>query len=158
MGYEHTQTGPWKYLGYFFAAAMIPAVWAASDEPLAVLTLGGAMLLLILLCEGFSRLTIRDDGDRLGVYYGPPPVWRTQVLYRDIESVEPDRSTFLDGWGVHWIPGRGTTYNVWGYDCVKLKVGRRTIRLGTDDVASLAAFLTAKRAEFRTMGTRDFTA
>ena len=151
MGYEHTQTGPWKYLGYLFALILAPAIWAASDEPMAVLTLGGAALLVILLCEGFSRLTIRDDGDRLAVVFGPPPVWRTQIFYRDIESVEPDRSTFLDGWGIHWLPGRGTIYNVWGYDCVRIKTDRRTVRLGTDDVDTLVAFLTAKRYEYRTM-------
>ncbi len=150
MGYEHTQKGPWRFLGYVFALALLPVLWAASDDPMAVLAIGGAVLLVIVLCEAFSRLTIRDDGDRLSVVFGPPPVWRTQVLYRDIESVEPDRSSFLDGWGVHWLPGKGTIYNVWGFDCVRVKTPRRTVRLGTDDVDRLVAFLTAKRYEYRT--------
>lgn len=150
MGYQHTQKGPWRLLGYFFALVLAPVIWAASDEPMAVLTLGGAMLLVIALCEGFSRLTIRDDGDQLSVAFGPPPVWQTHIPYRDIESIEPSRSTFLDGWGVHWLPGWGTIYNVWGFDCVRIKTGKRTVRLGTDDVDQLVAFLTAKRYEYRT--------
>jgi hypothetical protein len=95
-------------------------------------------------------LTIRDDGDQLSVSFGPPPVWRTQILYRDIESIDPDRSTFLDGWGVHWMPGKGMIYNVWGFDCVRVRTDNRTVRLGTNDVDTLVAFLTAKRYEFRT--------
>lgn len=31
-----------------------------------------------------------------------------------------------------------------GFDCVKVKTTRRTIRLGTDDAEALAAFLAAK--------------
>lgn len=150
MGYEHTQKGPWRFLGYFFALIFVPVIWAAGDEPMAVLALGGAMLLTVALCEGFSRLTIRDDGDQLSVAFGPPPVWHTHIAYRDIESIERDRSTFLDGWGVHWLPGRGTIYNVWGYDCVRIKTPKRTVRLGTNDVDQLVAFLTAKRYEYRT--------
>lgn len=150
MGYEHTQKGPWRFLGYFFALIMAPAAWAASEEPMAVLGIAGGMLLVVVLCEGFSRLTIRDDGDQLSVLFGPPPVWQTHISYRDIESVAPDRSTFLDGWGVHWLPSRGTIYNVWGYDCVRIKTGKRTVRVGTDDVDGLVAFLTAKRYEYRT--------
>lgn len=144
MGYEQTQTGPWKYLGYLVAAGIAPGLWTASDEALAVLAIGGVMLLVVVVCEGFSRMTIRDEGDRLGVYFGPPPVWWTRIPYREILSAEPARTTFLDGWGVHWMPGRGTTYNVWGFDCVKITTARRTIRLGTDDAETLAAFLTAQ--------------
>ena len=150
MGYEHTQKGPWRFLGYVIALLMLPTAWVASDEPVAVLVVGAGMLLVIAVTEGFSRLTIRDDGDQLAVLFGPPPVWQTRISYRDIESVEPDRSTFLDGWGVHWLPGRGTIYNVWGYDCVRVRTGKRTLRLGTDDIERLVAFLTAKRYEYRT--------
>lgn len=150
MGYDHTQKGPWRFLGYFFAVILVPIVWAASEDPMAVLVLGSSMLLVIALCEGFSRLTIRDDGDQLSVSFGPPPVWQTHISYRDIESIEPDRSTFLDGWGVHWLPGRGTIYNVWGFDCVRIKTAKRIVRLGTNDVDRLVAFLTAKRYEYRT--------
>ena len=150
MGYEHTQRGPWRFLGYFLALVMVPVMWSASEEPMAVLLFGGVMVMTVVLCEGFSRLTIRDDGDQLSVSFGPPPVWQTHVSYRDIESIEPDRSTFLDGWGVHWLPGRGTIYNVWGFDCVRIKAGKRTLRLGTNDMDRLVAFLTAKRYEYRT--------
>ena len=47
----------------------------------------------------------------------------------------------LEGWGIHWTPGRGWTYNIWGYDCVKLSLDRGTIRVGSDDVENLVSFL-----------------
>ncbi|MGI6417969.1 MAG: hypothetical protein ACOX1P_20135 [Thermoguttaceae bacterium] len=146
MGYEHTQRGPGRYLGYLAAAGMVPLIWTAGNDTLAAVAIGAAALLVVVVCEGFSRLTIRDEGDRLGVHFGPPPVWRTHILYRDMVSAEQAKTTFLDGWGVHWMPGRGMTYNVWGFDCVKIKTARRTIQLGTDDAGGLAAFLAAKIA------------
>jgi len=149
MGYEHTQRGPWRWIGYAIVVALVPVLWQVADEPVAVVLIAGGAALIMVTTEGFSRLTIRDDGDRLGVYFGPPPIARTQIAYRDIDTVEADRSTFLDGWGIHWTPGRGVIYNVWGYDCVRITADRRVIRLGTDDVDTLVAFLTAKRYEYR---------
>ena len=146
MGYEHTQRGPWRYLGYLAAAGMVPLIWTAGNDTLAAVAIGAAALLVAVVCEGFSRLTIRDEGDRLGVYFGPPPVWRTHILSRDLVSAEQAKTTFLDGWGVYWMPCRGMTYTVWGFDCVKIKTARRTIQLGTDDAGGLAAFLAAKIA------------
>jgi hypothetical protein len=61
-------------------------------------------------------------------------------------DVERARSSIVDGWGIHVVPFRGTTYNLWGFDCVKLTVGRRTIRVGSDDAARLADFLTRRLA------------
>jgi hypothetical protein len=50
----------------------------------------------------------------------------------------------VDGWGVHWIPGRGTTYNLWGFDCAVLLVNGRIVRIGSDDAEGLVEFLKAK--------------
>ena len=62
-------------------------------------------------------------------------------------AAEPDRSNVIDGWGIHWVPGRGWTYNLWGFDCVRLTLaGGRTIRVGTDDPRSLAQFVQTRIA------------
>ena len=70
-----------------------------------------------------------------------------RVRYADVETVEPARSNFLDGWGIHGFPGRGTIWNVHGFDCVelRLKSGRR-LRLGTDDQAGLLEHLRSRIA------------
>jgi hypothetical protein len=33
------------------------------------------------------------------------------------------------------------TYNLWGFDCVKLTLGQKIVRVGTDDAENLAKFL-----------------
>jgi len=99
---------------------------------------------LILVAMMFQRLTVRDEGERLALRYGPLPVFRKLIRYSDITSVEPGRSSVIDGWGIHWIPGRGFTYNLWGLDCAKLIVQGRIVRVGSDDVENLVAFLRNK--------------
>ena len=46
-------------------------------------------------------------------------------------AVEAGRSSLIDGWGIHWIPGRGWTYNLWGFGCVVIQQGKKTTRVGT---------------------------
>ena len=67
-----------------------------------------------------------------------------RVRYADITSVEPGNTAIIDGWGIHWVPWRGTTYNLWGFGCVKLTVGKRVVRVGSSDVENLAVFLKTK--------------
>ncbi len=45
---------------------------------------------------------------------------------------------------IHFIFGRGWTYNLWGFGCVKLTLGKKALRVGTDDAESLAEFLRGK--------------
>ena len=42
------------------------------------------------------------------------------------------------------MPGRGWTYNVWGIACVKLTLGSKIIRVGTDDTGELAKVIREK--------------
>ena len=58
--------------------------------------------------------------------------------------MEPGRIAIIDGWGIHYIPGRGWTYNLWGFGCVKLTVRGKVVRVGTNDVENLARFLGEK--------------
>ena len=94
----------------------------------------------------FGSLTIRDEGECLALRYGPLPIIRKRIRYADITSIEPGRTKIIDGWGIHYILGRGWTYNLWGFGCVKLTLGRKVIRLGTDDGDNLLKFLHDKLA------------
>ena len=99
---------------------------------------------MFIFTQAFHHLTVRDEDDCLAIRFGPLPLLGKRIPYADITSAEPDRTSLIDGWGVHWVPGRGTTYNIWGYGCVKLQVGGRTIRVGSDDVENVLAFLQGK--------------
>ena len=45
--------------------------------------------------------------------------------------------------------GRGWTYNIWGFACVKLKLGRKIIRVGTDDTDRLAKVIRCWRTSVK---------
>ena len=61
----------------------------------------------------FGSLTISDEGDRLPLRLGPLPFVRTTIRYADITGVEIALTMIIDGWGIHYVPRRGWTYNVW---------------------------------------------
>ena len=144
MDYEHTQKAPLNLILYavaFFmlaATVLLPAPWPVS----LVLELGAVLVGVAGAMFGF--LTVRDAGDHLAVRYGPIPAFGRRFPYARITKVQRSRSALIDGWGIHWVPGRGTTYNLWGRDCVTFRFGRRLIRIGTDDAENLTAFLEKK--------------
>jgi hypothetical protein len=146
MQYDHTQKAPLHYILYGVVVAMLPLLWAVGDEPGAVITVSAVMATLLVVSGMFRTLTVRDEGYHLAVRYGPLPVFAKIIRYSEIKSVEADRTKVIDGWGIHWVPGRGTTYNLWGFDCVKLEVGNRVIRIGSDDVENLVEFLRERLA------------
>ena len=92
----------------------------------------------------FGSLTVSDEGQWLALRFGPLPLLGKRIRYSEITGVETGRTRFIDGWGVHYVPGRGWTYNLWGFDCVKLTLGRKVVRVGTDDAENLAKFLGEK--------------
>jgi hypothetical protein len=142
--YEHVQRGGWQAVLFALAVVMAAGAWLARGDRTAtiiVLCIAGIFLLCALV---FGSLTVRDEGDRLALRFGPLPLFRKRIRYADITSVEAGRTSFLDGWGIHYILGRGWTYNLWGFGCVKLTLGRKVIRVGSDDVENLAAFLKTK--------------
>jgi hypothetical protein len=115
--------------------------WTLRDDPLGHYACLGVGLLMILVGMSFMHLTVQDEQDALAVRFGPLPLFFTRIPYDQISAVARDRTTVLDGWGLHYFPGRGTTYNLWGFDCVRVDVGKRTGRIGTDDAEALTAFL-----------------
>jgi hypothetical protein len=144
MSYRHTQTGSLHHIIYLTAGMLVVAAWFCRQEPPLALILGLTGVALVPLAWAFGTLTVADEGDHLSIRFGPLPLFRKRVAYEKITSVEPGRSTLLDGWGIHYVPGRGWIYNLWGFDCVKLTLGSRTLRIGSDDVENLVEFLHTK--------------
>ncbi len=123
------------FAGGFLLAAVYSPVF-----PLRITFLVTGML-MFLLGVSFHHLTVEDDGDQLAVRFGPFPLFRRRIPYEDIIEVEAGRTTFLDGWGIHWSPWGGWVWNVWGYDCVVLRLKGGKLKIGTDDAEALAAFV-----------------
>lgn len=145
--YRHTQRGWFHYLLYGLAGVLIAAPWFTGGfqwPPAIVLWVAAAVAWA--LAGSMQYLVVQGEADHLLVRYGPVPLFHKRILYRDITDVEPGHIALIDGWGIHWVPRRGWTYNIAGWQCVKLRLGRRTIRIGTDEPEELAAFLRKKIA------------
>ncbi len=138
MHYNHTQHGHWHYVLFAFALATLAGAWIATGVPPVAMILLVAAAILALCGLVFGSLTICDEGHSLALRFGPLPLLGKNFRYADITGVEVGRTTIIDGWGVHYFPGRGWTYNVWGFACVKLTLDRKIIRVGTDDAQGLA--------------------
>ena len=141
MEYVHTQRAPLHYMLHGVAVILAVSAWLSLGEPIIAIILGVTGCLMVIFALSFRSLTVSDDGERLSIRFGPMPLFRKSIAYSDITRVEPGRSSFIDGWGVHYMPGRGWTYNLWGYGCAVVHLGRKVIRIGSDDVENLVDFL-----------------
>jgi len=139
--YRHTQRAPLHFLLWLVALACVAGALLAEDVVAASVALAAAALLVAALALCFQSLTVRDGGQVLVIRFGPIPLFRRTVRYAEIRSVRSGRSALIDGWGIHWMPGRGWTWNLWGRDCVDLEFEHGTLRIGTDDLEGLLAFL-----------------
>ena len=74
----------------------------------------------------------------------PKKVTAVSVRNYDITGLEMGHTSILDGWGIHYFLGRGWTYNIWGFACVELTLGRKIIRVGTDDADELVSVIREK--------------
>ncbi len=141
MPYSHTQTAPLYLLLVGLGLIFWVVAWFVPEAVVQWILLGsGALMLGLAVC--FRQLTVSDEGTYLRVAFGPVAMFRRKVIYSQITSATPGRSTLLDGWGIHWSPSGGVVWNLWGFDCVDvhLKQGRK-VRIGTDDPTGLATFL-----------------
>ena len=145
--YEHVQRAPLHLLLHVIAASLIVAAWSSMGELWVAALMTGMAVLFSLLGFMFAHLSVCDLGDSLFIQYGPLPLFGTSVKYSDIASVAQGRSALIDGWGIHWIPGRGWTFNLWGFDCVELDLNGRMLRIGTDDPVELTRFLKLRTSE-----------
>ena len=144
MTYNHTQHGRWHNVLFAVSLVSLTDAWLVRGEAAIVTTLLVLAATFFLCGLMFGSLTICDEGDRLALRFGLLPVFRKRIRYADITGVEVGRTSILDGWGIHYFPGRGWTYNILGLECVKLTLGRKIIRVGTDDAEGLAKFLGEK--------------
>lgn len=140
--YEHTQWAPTQWVILLPGLAVMAGVILLVNEPPVTMLMLLVSGVLILTAYSFRRLLVSDEGNALALHFGPVPLFRKRIQYADIASAERDRTNVIDGWGIHWVPGRGWTYNLWGFDCVRLTLNSgRTIRVGTDDPEGLTRFL-----------------
>ena len=141
--YKHTQTSPLNWLLHISALATVALSAVVPAATVALLLMAG---LLVFLGFCFRELTVSVDQAELSLQYGPIPLFGKRIPLANIAHVEASRSSWMDGWGIHYFPGRGWTYNLWGFDCVELTLNGRRFRVGTDDQDNLVAFLSNKIA------------
>lgn len=142
--YSHTQTAPLCLFLDVAAAGCLALAWAIGEMP-GVIIAGTTGVALALIAPAFHHLKVEDRGEELAIRFGPVPLCRKTVLYADIEEVEVGRTLILDGWGIHLSIRGGWVWNIWGRDCVVVRMRRGSVlRIGTDDAENLALFLKAK--------------
>ncbi len=140
--YRHVQNSPLHFLIYLLAAVMFLFAWQIRNDAAPSIAVGVVALLMFLLALSFQTLTVSDDGAHLDIRYGPLNVFGTHIKYADIASAEPGTTSLIDGWGIHFIPFRGWTFNLWGFECAKITLkNNKVIRVGTDDSEHLVQFL-----------------
>jgi hypothetical protein len=139
--YQHTQPAPLCGILYALAVLEFALAWSLRQQPPMPWLFLGIGALIFVLAASFHYLTVVDLGDRLLIAFGPLPVFRRTIRYADIISAEVGRTSILDGWGIHWRAGRGWLWNIWGRDCVVVRLQKGALRIGSDDAANLAQFL-----------------
>ena len=139
--YHHTQKAPWYLLLFAMAALFITLSWIERDNRALLITFSLSGLTMAVLGYSFQHLTVADDGDQLVIHFGPWPLFKKRIPYADIQEVAIDRTTILEGWGIHMSPRGGWVWNIWGRDCVAIRHRRGVTRIGTDDAQGLAEFL-----------------
>ena len=145
MAYEHTQRAPLHVLLHVLATCMFVGAWASfTATPLVTAILAPVGIVFFVLGLMFAHLSVFDEGESLAVKFGPLRLFGTRIPYAEISAVQAARSAWIDGFGIHAIPGRGWTFNLWGFDCVELTVKGRVVRIGTDDVENLLPFLQSR--------------
>jgi hypothetical protein len=141
MAYSHVQKSPLDWLLASAAAGLALGAWALRAEVGPALAAGAMAAAAAFLAGSLAWLKVQDGGDALRVRYGPIPVLGTRIPYATIKGAEAGRTAIIDGWGIHWVPWRGWTYNLWGRSCVAIRTDRGVVRVGTDDPDGLARFL-----------------
>lgn len=143
--YDHTQYSPLPWLIFGVAGVVLAVAAFVSPGPEWAYAGPTAVVVVLLIGLCFLSLRVVDEGDHLAARFGPIPVFRKRIAYKDIAAANASQISIIDGWGIHWVPLRGWTYNVWGFGCVQLRLNNgRTLRIGTDEPSELAEFLQAR--------------
>lgn len=147
--YRHTQQAPLFVLLYAVGGLYWLLAWWLQDRPVLAWLFPAIGLLMLVLGTSFQHLTVEDIGDRLTIQFGPLPLFQTSVCYDDVLAVAVGRTSPLDGWGIHWQPGRGWLWNLWGRECVVFQLRQGVFRVGSDDAQNLARFVESRLEQIR---------
>jgi hypothetical protein len=138
--YRHTQTA-WRIIlpADLAAAFCLYLVFASKIQAASV-----GFFLLVLFSYLFYALTIVGTHETVQCRFGIGLIRKTFSL-RDIRTVEPFRTSFWQGWGIHYSRA-GTVYNISGFEAIRITLtnGKRYI-IGTDDRDRLMRYLEANR-------------
>ena len=145
--YEHVQRSPLHLLLYLPAAGAFVVAWQIRTDVAPSIIVGVVAILLVLFALSFQTLTVADRNEHLAIRYGPLNLFGSRIAFRDITEVEQGKSSLIDGWGIHFIPFRGWTFNLWGFECVKVHVGKKVVRVGTNDSENLVTYLRERIAQ-----------
>lgn len=143
--YCHAQRAPLCFLLYAIAIVLFVVAWFFRTVPPFPYLYPPLGVLMLVLAASFHHLTVKDQGERLSITFGPIALFRRSVKYEDVADAEIGRTTILDGWGIHKSLRGGWVWNLWGRDCVAIRFKNGGIlRVGTDDVDNLARFIAQK--------------
>ncbi len=148
--YRHVQHAPLCLLLYVLAVVFLVLRLLTNIEPPIPWLFPPIGLFILVLAASFHHLTVEDQADQLLISFGPIPLFRRKIRYDEILSAEIGRTTILDGWGIHMSLRGGWVWNLWGPDCVVLRLRKGILRVGTDDAENLANFLNQKISNQRT--------
>jgi hypothetical protein len=129
--YEHRQLSPWMLLPLVLVAVAF-ALFGLGDT-LNVLSKLAAFLVVAVATTMFSTLTTDVDSRRVAWWFtfGFPG---GEIYFPDIANLELTRTSFWEGFGIHWTFGHGWLWNVSGFNAVMItKRDGKRITLGTDD-------------------------
>lgn len=135
--YNHIQRGKLMLIPFLAGVAFVIAgVIIIPPRGNGIILFVVALMALVTL--NFVSLTITVTKDALTWKFGIG-LFRKSVPLTDISSVEPVRTKWWYGWGIHLTP-KGWLYNVEGFEAVliTLRNGKRFM-LGTNDTEQLIA-------------------
>ncbi len=141
--YVHIQKGILQPILFGCAMVCLTIAWFTRDSTPQTVIFAVSALFCGLLSAAFAYLSVRDEGVRLSIRFGPVPIFRKSIFYKDITAVQKDRSHFLSGWGIH-LTRKGWLWNIGGFDCVYIEIGEKKTLVGTDDPDGLTAFLLSR--------------
>ena len=139
--YHHVQRSPMNVLLYLPALFAFVIAWQIRNDALPGIVVAVIGLILLLVAWSFQTLAVSEDHEHLNIRYGPLNLFGTRIAFRDITAVEKGKTSVIDGWRIHFIPFRGWTFNLWGFECVKISLDKKVIRVGTNDSENLARCL-----------------
>lgn len=132
--YRHVQAGT-LLIALFSVPFAICMASAITHPHLRGFQLGICIVLGILIVL-FSSLTTEVSKTGLAWNFGFG-FFRKQIDLREIESAEITRSSWIDGWGIHYTR-RGWIYNVSGFNAILVRRRNgKSVLIGTNDPVGL---------------------